>query len=373
MKKLLLIFLKLILFVLLLSLNLFKIDTFALSVNQDLVGIYCIKDNGNRAVSEWVEIDFEGDNYLEYYYFDQYGYLLMKGFTPDGYIVNEKGQWIVNGVVQKKYYGKTTSQKKSYVTKANTNNSKYNYDTYSNSYPNHSSIIMFFIILIVVIINFARFISKHIDDEDNSYNKYTDYPKHKNKSNTYYNNNDTTVDRSIWWHFRSDTDKRGEQGEDEVAERLKYIGNDFIVLRNINLPRKNKYPVQIDFLCVSNKGIYVIEVKNWLGTILGNYDDENWHSKIYDIDNIQKNPIKQNEWHIDVLKRIIKRNISYYSIIAFTDRANLNMLMRCYNDSYITSINNLYSLINEIYETSNARIISNYKSIADSLRKFEIV
>lgn len=76
--------------------------TFALTVNQDPIGIYCIKDNGQRAISEWVEIDFEGDNYLEFYYFDVNGYLLLKGFTPDGHIVNEKGQWVVNGIVQKK-------------------------------------------------------------------------------------------------------------------------------------------------------------------------------------------------------------------------------------------------------------------------------
>lgn len=373
-----------ILLVLLICFCQYNIKTFALTVAQDPVGIYCIKDNGARAISEWVEIDFEGDNYLEYYYFDKFGYLILKGFTPDGYIVNEKGQWIVNGVVQKKYYGKQTKDNSKTISYSD---DKQNSSGKSDNRVNVNGATLFsfiftFIVLLIIIIgitfngiekgNRYDYQTKQNTDEKN-YNHTTisqKYDYQTKQRRTTINHNDSTIDRSFWWNLRSDTDKIGEQGEDEVAETLRYINNDFIVLRNINLPRKNNKPVQIDFLCVTGKGIFVIEVKNWLGTIVGNYEDDEWHSIIYDSDNIHKNPIKQNEWHIDVLRRNIRRYINYCSIVVFTDRADISNLRHRYNNTFITNTNNLYSLIYKIYETSDAKIFNDYKIIAEQLRMF---
>lgn len=47
------------------------------------------------------------DDLKRCYYFNEKsdgtkGALLRRGKTPDGYIVNEKGEWVVNGVVQTK-------------------------------------------------------------------------------------------------------------------------------------------------------------------------------------------------------------------------------------------------------------------------------
>ena len=65
---------------------------------QDTNGVYCIKDDGTKAVSEWITYDFEVDGLLEYYYFDWDGYLLTDTYTPDGYYVNYMGQWTENGI-----------------------------------------------------------------------------------------------------------------------------------------------------------------------------------------------------------------------------------------------------------------------------------
>jgi hypothetical protein len=359
-----------------LCLNVFKINTFPLMVEQDPIGIYCIKDNGLKAINEWVEIDFEGDNYLEYYYFDANGYLIMNSITPDGYIVNEKGQWIHEGVIQRKYYEiKTTKQ----IVGETKNRSTQIKEEKTNGYKRDTSsgptiaIVAFILLLFIIAIanetNQSKY--KNRDYNNSSYRK-------KDKYKTYYNrntavNNNTSIKRSIWWHLRSDTDKKGEEGEDDVAEKLKNIGKDFIVLRNINLPRANKDPVQIDFLCISNKGIFVIEVKNWLGKITGDYNDEIWHSQIYDIINNQKNPIKQNEWHVDVLKRFIRQGMTFYSIIVFTDRANIEWLDKKQNKTYITNIDNLNNVIYSIYEITNIKSYGNYKSVAGYLRRFVMV
>lgn len=55
----------------------------------------------------WHWIDADGDGRTECYYFNEIsdgtkGKLLCNTVTPDGYTVNEKGQWTVNGIVQTK-------------------------------------------------------------------------------------------------------------------------------------------------------------------------------------------------------------------------------------------------------------------------------
>jgi hypothetical protein len=53
-----------------------------------------------KAEWDWIDGDNSGTAYC--YYFDSDGYLVTNATTPDGYTVNENGQWTVNGEVQKK-------------------------------------------------------------------------------------------------------------------------------------------------------------------------------------------------------------------------------------------------------------------------------
>ena len=88
--------------------------------------------------------------------------------------------------------------------------------------------------------------------------------------------------------------------------------------------------------------------------------------------NEQKNTVRQNEWHIDVLKKIIKQNMTYYSIIVFTDRADISWIDKKQNKTYITNINYLNNKIYSIYENSSVKPYNNYKSVAGYLRRFAI-
>ena len=76
--------------------------TQAASFDEIVYGTRCIKDDFSYAKSEWVTIDRDGDGLDEYYYFDENGFLVVNKVTPDGYKVNEKGQYVVDGVVQTK-------------------------------------------------------------------------------------------------------------------------------------------------------------------------------------------------------------------------------------------------------------------------------
>ena len=58
---------------------------------------------GEKQSGGWMWIDTDGDGASECYYFDTNdGHMYVSTTTPDGYAVNEKGQWTVNGVVQTK-------------------------------------------------------------------------------------------------------------------------------------------------------------------------------------------------------------------------------------------------------------------------------
>lgn len=50
----------------------------------------------------WKWIDSENTGVAKCYYFRDNGYILANTVTPDGYYLNDKGQWVLNGVVQTK-------------------------------------------------------------------------------------------------------------------------------------------------------------------------------------------------------------------------------------------------------------------------------
>lgn len=57
--------------------------------------------NENGYIDGWVWQDMNGDGVFECYYYEN-GFLKRNQTTPDGYIVNIEGQWILDGIVQKK-------------------------------------------------------------------------------------------------------------------------------------------------------------------------------------------------------------------------------------------------------------------------------
>lgn len=73
---------------------------FAGKLEKDGNNYYYLKDDGKYAVNEWVSFDLEKDGTEESYYFNEEGKLLVNAITPDGYKVNDKGQWVENGVVK---------------------------------------------------------------------------------------------------------------------------------------------------------------------------------------------------------------------------------------------------------------------------------
>ena len=86
----------------------------------------------------------------------------------------------------------------------------------------------------------------------------------------------------------SETVKKGGSFEALIADRVREILPDAVVIRNCILVKKNQYrkdirldgviaSKEIDIIVLSQKGFLCIEAKNWQGAFLtGNLEDVNW-------------------------------------------------------------------------------------------------
>lgn len=118
---------------------------------------------------------------------------------------------------------------------------------------------------------------------------------------------------------------KGSAGEFKVNTHLSFLGNEYIVIKDILIKTSNGFTSQIDELVLSEYGVFVIETKNYKGWIFGNEKSENWTQVIYKEKHTFRNPIKQNWSHIYALKNILSEFsfIKYYPIVVFSGSATL--------------------------------------------------
>ena len=69
---------------------------------QDATGWWWLNDDGTWPSNSWQWLDGNLDGVAECYYFGADGCMYASTSTPDGYLVNADGAWVVNGVVQTK-------------------------------------------------------------------------------------------------------------------------------------------------------------------------------------------------------------------------------------------------------------------------------
>ena len=111
----------------------------------------------------------------------------------------------------------------------------------------------------------------------------------------------------------------GEQGERAVSRRLgetlegeKYVFNDYRF-------KVGEQTVQIDHIVVNQNGIFVIETKNYSGTIYGDDEQREW-TQILGYGNVVNkfySPVKQNASHIYHLRSFLPKDIGIKSVVIF--------------------------------------------------------
>ena|GEM_PF-5493551 len=132
---------------------------------------------------------------------------------------------------------------------------------------------------------------------------------------------------SLRSHDRYDYDKRqqkafGKKGEEYVAEMLEEVAVKYngYVFNNFTFKDEEGYSADIDHILVCVGGLFVIETKSNKGVIFGDKDEEEWCAQKNDwqSDKVFRNPIKQNNGHINHLRKMLgKTSPAMISMIIF--------------------------------------------------------
>ena len=115
--------------------------------------------------------------------------------------------------------------------------------------------------------------------------------------------------------------KRGEQGELLAASTLDADQSFHRLINNLVLLGENKVSHQIDHILIRENGVFVIETKNYYGNITGLEDDSYWKKTFFVKGKIKTetfhNPLKQNQSHIRIIKRVIGKDYPIYCFVVF--------------------------------------------------------
>lgn len=151
----------------------------------------------------------------------------------------------------------------------------------------------------------------------------------------------------------SGSDFLGWYGETLTKQELwfvKLFGRKGKTLGNIYVPKDDGGTTEIDVVYITQKGIFVIESKNYSGWIFGDENDSQWTAMLA---NKQKNrfynPIKQNRTHIKWLGKLVGDEVPLFSIIVFSERCELKKVSIYSSDVRVIKRDYLYGTIRSIW------------------------
>lgn len=100
----------------------------------------------------------------------------------------------------------------------------------------------------------------------------------------------------------------GKRGEEVVTAEIESVKRkDDYLFTNVEISFNNS-ETECDNIIVNNFGVFIIEVKNYSGSLSGHENDDEWvECKYFEEKNV-KNPIKQVRRQIDILSKRLKNN-----------------------------------------------------------------
>ena len=134
---------------------------------------------------------------------------------------------------------------------------------------------------------------------------------------------------------------KGRILESQITDKLETLSHEYNVYKDVYLYVNNR-SVQIDHIVVSPFGVFVIEAKNYTGSIYGSDDAEYWSKYVNEKEYKFRNPLKQNYSHIYALQCILGLPRNYFvSVVIFSDRATI----KCETKELVIYTNQLQSVI----------------------------
>lgn len=171
------------------------------------------------------------------------------------------------------------------------------------------------------------------------------------------------LDKILDYFF--DSEWKGRRGERLVEKELRLVGllgRKGKILKNVYLPASGEETSEVDVIYISQKGIFIIESKNYSGWIFGDEKDKNW---TVSLQNRQKfkfyNPILQNKTHLKWMRKFVGDDVPLFSIVAFSERCELKRVTVRSEDVRVIKRDRLYATIRSIW-----------KSVPDALDEEEV-
>lgn len=116
---------------------------------------------------------------------------------------------------------------------------------------------------------------------------------------------------SLDWTFESASERAGRNGEEIAAEIIsRVLGEGDHLLTNIEIAYDGRR-AEMDCIVINRFGVFVFEVKNYSGQLIGDEDDYEWQKiKITDAGNMYakqvKNPIRQLKRQVYLLAHYLQ-------------------------------------------------------------------
>lgn len=116
---------------------------------------------------------------------------------------------------------------------------------------------------------------------------------------------------SLDWRFESSSERAGRRGEEIAAEIIRRaLKEGDHLLTNIEISYESRR-AEMDCVVINRYGVFIFEVKNYSGQLIGNEDDYEWQKiKITDAGNMYvkqvKNPIRQLKRQVYLLAHYLQ-------------------------------------------------------------------
>lgn len=165
--------------------------------------------------------------------------------------------------------------------------------------------------------------------------------------------------------------RHGEKLTQRELNLVKLFGRSGKVLRNVYVPKDTGETSEIDVVFITQKGIFVIESKNYSGWIFGDEKSAYWTVMLANkTKNRFYNPIMQNKTHMKWLGRYLDDEIPLFSIIAFSERCELKKVTVESPDVRVIKRDRLYANIRDIWNQTEDKLDeSKVREVYDKLEK----
>ena len=183
---------------------------------------------------------------------------------------------------------------------------------------------------------------------------------HQNTIKKYEKTSYYQITKKPYYIMKHDAGSYGEYLIYQYLQTLEQKG--FKFLFNLYIPKENNETTEIDVLIICPKGIFVFESKNYSGWIYGSENQKNWTQVLPNGKTSTKiqfyNPITQNKTHIRCLKKLLKKDTQYHSIISFSDRCTLKKINLINNDVFVINRYDVSKIMAKICNNIKEPILS---------------